>query len=316
MVGACWGEAALHPSLHRDLRPNLRQNVYSSVRGNRFNDNDGDINDFSSTLYRYRTAPVGFSDHPPAAPTYYSHHAPAVPTYNAPAVSSHRAHAIPAFNAPSVNSLRGTVVVPTPSIVSVHSPPVPLHHGPAVVVRKPTVSYVAPVPQPKPVQPIKSQYHVQDELGQYSFGYDAGTSTREESRDAYGNVRGSFSYIDPNGKLQVQHYVAGKGGFRVRGNNLPVHVTNEARYKRSYATFPAGTGPLEAPLYDDFSFIGSNAPYNTPHYLTGAPRKTISYSIQSVPASPSYSTQPFPIMPYAQQYYPRMLLGPQRGYYY
>lgn len=339
VVGACCGEAALHPSLHRDLQPGLRHDVFASARGNRYDDprngryaddDDLDTNDFSSTLYRYRTVPLGFNDDRPAAPVYYSHHAPAVPTYNAPAVSSHRAHAIPAFNAPAVNSLRGPVVFPTPSVVSINTPAVPLHHGSAigapVIVHKPTVSYVAPVPQPKPVQPIKSQYHVQDELGQYSFGYDAGTSTREESRDAYGNVRGSFSYIDPNGKLQVQHYVAGKGGFRVRGTNLPVHVTNEARYKRSYATFPAATGPLGAPLYDDFNFVSSKTQYNPPYYITSAPKKTINYrlqsfpttsfNLQSFPTTSAHSLQSFPTSSYTPQYYPSMFLNPQKGYYY
>lgn len=347
VVGACWGEAALHPSLHRDLQPGLRHDVFARARGNSYDDSrdgryddDIDTNDFSSTLYRYRTAPLGFSENRPAAPVYYSHHAPAVPTYNAPAVSNHRAHAFPAFNAPAVNSLRGPVVFPTPSVVSINTPAVPLHHGSAigapVIVHKPRVSYVAPVPQPKPVQPIKSQYHVQDELGQYSFGYDAGTSTREESRDAYGNVRGSFSYIDPNGKLHVQHYVAGKDGFRVRGNNLPVQTTNEARYKRSYATFPAATGPLGAPLYDDFNFVTSKTQYNPPYYITSAPKKTINYRLESFPITShnlqsfpttSYNPQTFPTTTahslqsipsssYTPQYYPSMFLNPQGGYYY
>merc|ERR1719317_298147 len=51
-----------------------------------------------------------------------------------------------------------------------------------------------------PHTPIQTQYHSQDELGQYSFGYSGGPSNRAETRDAYGNVRGSYTYIDSNGQ--------------------------------------------------------------------------------------------------------------------
>ena len=73
-----------------------------------------------------------------------------------------------------------------------------------------------------PYNPIKTQYHSQDELGQYSFGYSGGSSNRAETRDAYGNVRGAYSYIDSNGQLQTTHYLADARGFRVSGTNLPV----------------------------------------------------------------------------------------------
>jgi len=64
-----------------------------------------------------------------------------------------------------------------------------------------------------------SQYHAQDELGQYSYGYAGGPSAKAESKDAFGNVRGSYSYIDSNGLQQVVNYVADPvNGFR--GQNL------------------------------------------------------------------------------------------------
>ncbi|ROT85143.1 helicase SRCAP [Penaeus vannamei] len=69
---------------------------------------------------------------------------------------------------------------------------------------------------------VQSQYHAQDELGQYSFGYYNSQSSRAETRDAAGTVRGAFSYVDPNGQVQTQHYVADSNGFRVAGTNLPV----------------------------------------------------------------------------------------------
>ncbi|XP_042869315.1 calphotin-like isoform X2 [Penaeus japonicus] len=69
---------------------------------------------------------------------------------------------------------------------------------------------------------VQSQYHAQDEIGQYSFGYYNSQSSRAETRDASGTVRGAFSYVDPNGQVQTQHYVADSKGFRVAGTNLPV----------------------------------------------------------------------------------------------
>ncbi|XP_068221216.1 uncharacterized protein [Palaemon carinicauda] len=78
-----------------------------------------------------------------------------------------------------------------------------------------------------PSQPAKSQYHSQDELGQYAFGYKTGESSRDETRDVYGHVRGSYSYVDANGEVQTQNYIADDKGFRVTGTNLPVHVTDK-----------------------------------------------------------------------------------------
>ncbi|XP_042882458.1 uncharacterized protein LOC122259607 [Penaeus japonicus] len=111
----------------------------------------------------------------------------------------------------------------TPVINTVAPAPVSYNVAPAPVsynVAPAPVSYnVAPV---APVAPIQSQYHAQDEIGQYSFGYAGGPSSRAESHDAFGVVRGSYNYVDSEGKVQTQHYVADALGFRVSGTNLPV----------------------------------------------------------------------------------------------
>jgi hypothetical protein len=74
-----------------------------------------------------------------------------------------------------------------------------------------------------PVGLTSSQYHAQDELGQYSYGYAGGPSAKSESKDAFGNVRGSYSYIDANGITQTTNYVSDPvNGFRVAATNLPV----------------------------------------------------------------------------------------------
>ncbi|XP_047501828.1 uncharacterized protein LOC125047593 [Penaeus chinensis] len=69
---------------------------------------------------------------------------------------------------------------------------------------------------------VKTQYHSQDELGQYAFGYVGDASTAHEVRTLDGAVRGSYTYVDADGKLQTATYVADKNGFRVEATNLPV----------------------------------------------------------------------------------------------
>lgn len=69
--------------------------------------------------------------------------------------------------------------------------------------------------------PIESQHQSLDEYGRYSFGFTGGDLGRYETRDAYGNVQGSYNYVDSEGQLQTQHYVADELGFRVVGTNLP-----------------------------------------------------------------------------------------------
>lgn len=68
---------------------------------------------------------------------------------------------------------------------------------------------------------ISSQYHAQDELGQYSFGYANDISSKSETKTLDGVTRGSYSYLDPNGRMQTRSYIADAGGFRVAASDLP-----------------------------------------------------------------------------------------------
>ncbi|KAK4875278.1 hypothetical protein RN001_011700 [Aquatica leii] len=70
--------------------------------------------------------------------------------------------------------------------------------------------------------PVSSQYHSQDNLGQYSYGYVNPLSSKSELKTADGVTRGGYSYIDANGIVQTINYVADSvHGFRVVGTNLP-----------------------------------------------------------------------------------------------
>ncbi|XP_059478351.1 calphotin-like [Neocloeon triangulifer] len=66
------------------------------------------------------------------------------------------------------------------------------------------------------------QYHAQDELGQFSYGYAGGPSAKHEVKTFDGVTRGGYSYVDANGLLQSVSYVADPiNGFRVAATNLP-----------------------------------------------------------------------------------------------
>merc|ERR1712198_696452 len=84
-----------------------------------------------------------------------------------------------------------------------------------------------------------TQFHAQDEFGQFSFGHAGGPLARTEARNAYGVTTGSYQYVDANGHLQTVNYVADPvNGFRVAGTNLPVGPAVPA------------AAPLEAPVFD------------------------------------------------------------------
>lgn len=93
----------------------------------------------------------------------------------------------------------------------------------------------APEPAPAPVAPaaspivpapggvVASQYHAQDEFGNVVYGYSNPNSAKTGQRDAYGNVVGSYSYVDGTGYPKHVSYVADDFGFRITAaNNLPV----------------------------------------------------------------------------------------------
>uniref|UniRef100_A0A1B0CRE0 Cuticle protein 6 n=2 Tax=Lutzomyia longipalpis TaxID=7200 RepID=A0A1B0CRE0_LUTLO len=69
--------------------------------------------------------------------------------------------------------------------------------------------------------PSASQYHSQDQIGQYHYGYANQHSAKSELKTSDGITRGGYSYIDSNGKLQSVNYVSDALGFRVAATNLP-----------------------------------------------------------------------------------------------
>jgi hypothetical protein len=73
------------------------------------------------------------------------------------------------------------------------------------------------------VSSTSHQYHAQDALGQYTYGYSGGPSAKVETRTLDGVTRGGYSYVDGNGIVQSASYVADDvNGFRVAATNIPV----------------------------------------------------------------------------------------------
>merc|ERR1712102_194244 len=93
----------------------------------------------------------------------------------------------------------------------------------SVPVEAPTVA-AAEVPiVPSNMDAANSQYHAQDDFGQYNYGFSHPTQTKQELKTADGVTRGSYSYVDANGLLQTVNYISDAMGFRVAATNLPVH---------------------------------------------------------------------------------------------
>merc|ERR1711874_917407 len=102
--------------------------------------------------------------------------------------------------------------------------PAPLGIAPAPLpfAAAPAPLPLAPTPLPIPATP-SSQFHAQDDFGQFSFGYENINSAKTETKDAFGVTRGSYQYVDANGILQTVNYIADPvNGFRVAGTNIPV----------------------------------------------------------------------------------------------
>lgn len=70
---------------------------------------------------------------------------------------------------------------------------------------------------------VSSQFHAQDGLGQYTYGYNGGLSAKTEAKSLDGVTRGAYHYLDAENKLQTVTYTADAvNGFRAEASNLPV----------------------------------------------------------------------------------------------
>ena len=90
------------------------------------------------------------------------------------------------------------------------------------------------------------RYQSQDEFGRASFGHEEPNQNHAAVRDAFGNVAGSYNYINPEGETITVKYTAGVDGFQVVSNALP-----EAPVHVAEAPVDTGVAPLPVDFTDD-----------------------------------------------------------------
>ena len=142
-----------------------------------------------------------------------------------------------AFRAPGIPRARSLDSFPSPAIVGYPANRYETTKKVTEYVSPSTKPNVVPVYYPAPVEEeprskqlnaidiipevVKTQYHSQDELGQYAYGYVHNGASHHEERTADGGVIGSYSYYDNDGKKQSANYVADRYGYRIEASNLP-----------------------------------------------------------------------------------------------
>jgi len=161
----------------------------------------------------------------------------------------------------------------------------------ALAAAKPTLNHpTAFAVVGRPVS-VSSQYHAQDTLGQYSYGYSAGTSAKAESKTLDGVVRGGYSYLDGNGIVQTASYIADDvNGFRVAATNLPsqvVYDTPEVAAAKVAHSVAYNKAAYEAAVSPD---VGETVV---------VPAAVISSYVSSPPASSVFKELPSPALSYS-----------------
>ena len=78
---------------------------------------------------------------------------------------------------------------------------------------------------------VARQFHSQDGYGQANFGYSHPGQSAVTQRDAQGHQRGSYAYINPEGREIRVNFIADENGYRVDNNY--VEETNEVAAARA-----------------------------------------------------------------------------------
>lgn len=134
--------------------------------------------------------------------------------------------------------------------------------------------------------PVLSQYHSQDTLGQYSYGYNGGSSAKVESKSIDGITRGSYSYLDSAGVLQTVEYTADSvNGFRAAATNLPKASLNGISDTPEVAQAKAE----HFRAYNEASLRAAAEPENPQPTILAAPQPTILALRPAGPGTFSYS---------------------------
>uniref|UniRef100_T1JIX6 Uncharacterized protein n=1 Tax=Strigamia maritima TaxID=126957 RepID=T1JIX6_STRMM len=174
-----------------------------------------------------------------------------------------------------INTLATYSYSSNPSVVYIPSTSPPssqYHYQPIVPIKYHTVIPVKTYEAPD--KSHSTQYHAQDSLGQYSYGYSTSNGIeKNEARSADGTVVGGYSYISPEGQQVVIKYTAGEEGFKATGNVIPQQV--EATPEVAQATYEHMMAKAEAEKkseHPEMAAYTSYSPYGLPyvyHYPIG-----------------------------------------------
>ncbi|KAL1391621.1 hypothetical protein pipiens_001318 [Culex pipiens pipiens] len=153
---------------------------------------------------------------------------------------------------------------------------------------------------------LSSQYHAQDSLGQYSYGYNGGLSAKAETKSFDGVTRGSYSYLDAENKLQTVSYTADAlNGFRAQASNLP-----QAPVEARVAPAPVQDTPEVAKARADHLVAVEEAK------VRNANAASSDESAIVVSAAPAAVAPIAPIVPQIATYAAPIALAPASGFAY
>lgn len=142
--------------------------------------------------------------------------------------------------------------------------------------------------------PILRQINRHNEDGSYSYGYEgADGSFKIETKQANGEVKGKYGYVDTDGKLREIEYGANENGFQASGDGIQAAPPTVNNVQSSYPAL----GPDEV---DDGQYREDPKIYEDPRYNSKSskssqfrPASNFNYApaVQSPPAR-TYSPAP------------------------
>jgi len=120
----------------------------------------------------------------------------------------------------------------------------------------PIKAYTTRMDSTKPTYAISSQYHSQDELGNFAYGYVNPNSEKHEKGNIYSGVQGHYIYVDGHGLNRRTDYVADEQGFRATVDDINTSSDVTARRNKRSSQFTYSSYPG---LYSSSSPVVSTA---------------------------------------------------------
>ena len=105
------------------------------------------------------------------------------------------------------------------------------------------------------VDSANSQFHAQNDFGQYNYGFSNPTQTKQEVKTADGITRGSYSYVDANNLIQSKIRIFTR---RVNGNR-----TENLTRRNLHGIFTAADGIVRGA----YQYLDSEGDIQTVNYI-------------------------------------------------